>query len=851
MKSLQRSFAGGEISPELFGRLDLTKFQTGLAECLNFRVLPHGPVENRAGLEYVIRTKDSTKRAVLIPFIYNSNQSVVLEFGDQYIRFHTLGGTVLETGQNITAITKANPGVLTYAGADPTNGQWFYLSGIAGMTQLNGRYVQVANVDTVANTYELKDPLTGANLNTSAFSTYTSGGTMARVYEITSPYVEADLYDLHFTQSADVLTIVHPTYQQRQLTRTAAANWTLATFTAVPTIGTPAAPAVAAPVAAGAATTYYYVCTAIAEGTLEESLASAEASVSNTLTTAGNYNTIDPPAVSGAIRYNIYKKVSGVYGYIGQTDGSALTDNNITPDLTQTPPQANDPFSGGGEYPGAVGYYKGRRWFAGSTNKPQNLWGTKSATESNMTYSIPTRDDDSITVKLRAREANTIRHIVPLGDLLLLTSGAEWLMRSQNSDTITPSTIDYNTQGYVGSSNTQPSVTSKSVLYEADKGGHVREMLYSFDSQGYDTKDISIMAPHLFDGYTIKQMAFSKAPVPTLWCVRSDGLLLGLTYLPEHEVYAWHKHETEGEFESVCAVPEGTEYVLYVTVLRTIGSSDVRCVERLATRRISRLDDAFFVDCGSRLNNTVAATLTPGTGADVQGTTDVVFTAGSAVFASTDVGRYIHYDYVSRERVNGKYRNLYKTAIAEITEYTNTTHVKATIDEAWPDTTAIASAGWRMTTDTITGLHHLEGETVKVLGDGAVFPDATVSGGSITLERGVSKASVGLAYESDLETLPMGTEGGAMGQGTQKNVNKVHLRVYQTSGIFVGPAFDKLKEVKQRTDEVWGAPPSPTTGMVRVSLTPTWSNDAPICVRQSDPLPITIVALVPDTTYGG
>jgi len=851
MKSLQRSFAGGEISPELFGRLDLTKFQTGLAECLNFRILPHGPAENRSGLQYVIRTKDSTKVSILLPFIYSSNQSVVLEFGDQYIRFHTDGGTVLESSQNITGITKANPGVLTYAGADPTNGQWFYLAGIAGMTELNGRYVKVASVDTVANTFQLVDPLTGNNLNTSSFTTYTSGGTMSRVYEISSPYLEADLYDLHFTQSADVLTITHPGYQQRQLTRTAAANWTLATFSAVPTIGTPSAPTVAAPVAAGASVTYYYVCTAIAEGTLEESLASASASVSNLLTTAGNYNTIDPPAVSGAIRYNIYKQVSGVYGYIGQTDGSALVDNNITPDLTQTPPQANDPFSGAGEYPGAVGYYKGRRWFAGSTNKPQNLWGTKSATESNMTYSIPTRDDDSITVKLIARQANTIRHIVPLGDLLLLTSGAEWLVRAQNSDAITPNTIDYTPQGYVGASNVQPSVTSKSVLYAADKGGHVREMLYTFDSQGYDTKDISIMAPHLFDGYTIKQMAFAKAPVPTLWCVRSDGVLLGLTYLPEHEVYAWHKHDTAGTFESVCAVPEGSEDAVYATVKRTINSATVRNIERFATRRINRLDDAFHVDSGSRLNNTIAATLTPGTGATVQGTEDVVFTAGSAVFASTDVGRYIHYDFTYYDTVRGKRTLVYGKAIAEITEYTNSTHVKATIDEAWPSLSAIAASGWRMTTTSITGLHHLEGEEVAILGDGAVFPVGTVSGGSLTLERGVSKASIGLAYDCDMQTLPLGAEGNAMGQGVQKNVNKVHLRVYNSSGIFVGPAFDKLREVKQRTDEVWGAPPDLVTGMVRTTVTPSWNDDAPVCVRQSDPLPLTVVALVPDTTYGG
>lgn len=756
-KTLFRSFAGGEIAPELFGRLDLVKFQTGLAKALNFEILPHGPASNRTGWQYVIETKDSTARSVLIPFIYNTSQSYQLEFGDQYMRIHTEAGTVLEASQNITGVTQAATGVLTYAGADPTNGQWFYLAGIGGMTQLNGRYVVVANVNAGANTFELNDTA-GNPIDTSAYGAYTAGGTMARVYEISTPYIEADLFDLHYTQSADVLTIVHPGYQQRELRRAGATTWNLTTLSLAPTIGTPTAPT-GTPSGAGAENNTY-VTTAVASDGLEESLASASVTITGvTLATAGAFNTIDPTpggaTVSGAVRYNIYKLISGLYGYIGQTDGSDFRDNNITPDVTQTPPLANNPFNASGDYPGAVGYFKGRRWFGGTNNKPQNLWGTRSGTESNMTYSIPTQDNDSIAVRLTSRQANTIRHIVPLGDMLLLTSGAEWLIKTQNSDALTPSTIDYTPQGYIGASNVQPVVTNKSVLYPQARGGRIREMLYKWESQGYDTNDISIMAPHLFDGYTITSMAYAAAPYPTVWCVRSDGILLGLTYVPEHQVAAWHQHDTDGLYESVAVTPEGTEDSVYAIIKRTLNGRTVRTIERKHTRAFASLADCFFVDSGLTYDG--APTLTIG------------------------------------------------------------------------------------------GLWHLIGETVAILRDGAVEPQQVVAAnGTVTLETEGEKVHIGLPYNADLQTLPLSMEMQAFGQGTRKNVNRVHLRVNQSSSIYVGPLFDKLKQVKQRTDEPYGSPPALRTGMVSALVTPTWSEDGQICVRQSDPLPLTVVSLVPE-----
>lgn len=518
VRTLQRSFAGGEVSPEMFGRSDDAKYQSGLAKCRNFIVKPQGPAENRPGFAFVREVKDSTKRTRLIPFTYSTTQTMVIELGAGTFRFHTQGGTLLSSGSP---------------------------------------------------------------------------------YEVANPYAEADLFDIHYVQSADVLTLVHPNYAPRELRRLGATNWQLSTVSFAAPISAPGAPTLVAAGHTAVKYTYYYVVTAIDADGIGESAASTASSAGGNLYETGATVTISWLAVTGASRYNVYKLQGGLYGYIGQTAGLSIVDDNITPDLSQTPPIYDSVFSGSGEYPGAVSYYEQRRCFAGTTNKPQNIWMTKSGTESNMSYSLPLRDDDRIAFRVAAREANTIRHIVPLTQLLLLTSSAEWRVTSANSDTITPSTISVRPQSYVGASNVQPAVINNTLLYGAARGGHVRELAYNWQASGFITGDLSLRAPHLFDTYDIADMAYGKAPQPIVWFVSSSGNLLGLTYVPEQQIGAWHWHDTDGAFESCAVVAEGNEDVLYCVIRRTIDGSTVRYVERLASRQFAAQEDAFFVDCGA------------------------------------------------------------------------------------------------------------------------------------------------------------------------------------------------------------------------------------------------------------
>jgi hypothetical protein len=225
------SFTAGEISPRLEGQITLEKYRQGLSDLTNMVVMPHGGVTRRPGTEFLGEVKNSAAKARLIPFQFKTSDTYILEFGPETMRVYRNGLQVLTgSAKTITAVTKANPGVITSNSHGFSNGEEIYITGVGGMTQLNDRNYIVANATT--NTFTLTD-LFGAAINTTAFTTFTSGGTADKIYQISTPYVEADLFTLRYAQSADTMYIVHPSYDIRVLSRTGSAAWTLATASIV------------------------------------------------------------------------------------------------------------------------------------------------------------------------------------------------------------------------------------------------------------------------------------------------------------------------------------------------------------------------------------------------------------------------------------------------------------------------------------------------------------------------------------------------------------------------------------------------------------------------------------------
>ncbi|RUM90699.1 MAG: hypothetical protein DSZ27_08390 [Thiomicrospira sp.] len=684
MRTNQRSFAGGELSPELHGRIDLAKYAVGLKKCQNAIVLPHGPVANRPGLQYVGETGGSTDVTRLIEFQFNTLQTYVLVFTHNKFRIIQNGGYVL-------------------------------------------------------------DPSTSA------------------IVEVSTPYNSADLMELHYVQSGDVITITHHNYAPMELSRTDHHLWSLSAISFEPDSTAPGGVSASATInVAGTQTTYSYVVTAINDTSDDESIASSSASCSGRLGYDDNYNTITWTAVSNTTRYKVYKNNrSGSYGYIGTAVGTSFVDDNIAPDLSITPPISDPPFQSTNNYPAEVNYFQQRRWFANTLNEPQKLWATQSGTESNMATSFPLQENDAMSFSIASRQVNEIRHLVALSSIIALTSGAEWSISPSGSSALTPLSISAKPQSYNGASHVMPIVSGNQVLYVDSKGGRVRDIGYSLESDGYMGRDVSILANHLVDGHTIIDWAYEKVPQSIIWAVREDGKMLGLTYLQEEEVFGWHIHESKnGLFKSVSVVQEGLEDVVYVTVERVIGGVTKQFVERMASRQVDALSDAFFVDSG-------------------------------LIYSGAE-------------------------------------------------------------TSTISGLDHLEGQTVKILGDGNVFPDQVVTSGQITLGQPVSYAVIGLGITADIETLPYTYEKAEAGAVSfKKSVSRVFFKVHNSRGIFVGPSFDDLTEVKQRTTENYGEPISLYTGEVEILSALSWDAEATICVRQEDPLPLMILGITSDVEIGG
>lgn len=816
-KISQRSFSGGELSPEMLGRIDDVKFQTGLALCRNYIVKPHGPVTNRPGFEFIAETKDSSKVSRLIPFTFSDSQTLALEFGEGYIRLFTLGAALM------LAATPAAWGT----GAS-------YAIGDLVSTGGNNYYCAIAHTS-------------------GTFPTDLAAGKWAlihaTVYEVPTPYQAADLFGIHYVQSGDVLTLVHPSYAPRELRRYANfedgnPRWVFSTVSFGATLAAPDPPMVSDEGATEDKYDYYYVVTTVGSDGLE-SAHSGMGFVSSNLFETGCTITIDWTAVSGAVRYNVYKKQGGQFGFIGTTTETELLDDNIAPDMSRTPPIYDTVFNTANAYPRAVSYHEQRRCFAGTNSLPATLWMTKSGSERNMSYSIPVRDDDRIAVRVAAREANIIRHIVPLSELILLTNQAEWRVTSVNSDAITPSSISIKPQSYIGASDVQPTIVNNSLVYCAARGGHVRELGYNWQASGYVTGDLSLRATHLFDGFTLADQCYSKAPYPVLWFVSSSGKLLGFTYIPEQQIGGWHQHDTDGLFESCVSLPEGTEDALYVIVNRTIGGNTKRYVERMSVQLFGDLEDCFFVDSGltydGRSTDGSTMTLTGGTTWGPEET--LTLTASTAKFshpALTDVG-----DEVVLMLGDDEYR-------LRIVGLTSTTVASVVVDRTPPVALrSNATADWAFARDSISGLSHLEGETVSVLAEGAVQNSKVVSSGAITLDVPAYLVHAGLPIVADVKTLPAVLQAEAFGQGRFKNVNKAYPRVYRTSGVWAGPDEDHLVEYKTRTAEPYGEPPSLKSEEIEILLTPAWGAEGSVFIRHTDPLPITILGITLDIAIGG
>lgn len=492
-------------------------------------------------------------------------------------------------------------------------------------------------------------------------------------------------------------------------------------------------------------------------------------------------------------------------------------------------------------YPAEVEFFGGRLVFGSTNDQPQTVWMSKTGNYVDFGKTIPSVDDDAITATINARQVNRIKELVPLSELILLTTGGEFKTSGGQDDVLTPTTVGFKPQSYHGAAELNALVIGTSALFVQNRGYVVRDIDYSFESDGYTGNDLTVFASHLTEGKPIVDWDYQQIPYSIVWSVREDGVLLALTYMKDQSVVAWTPMEIDGLVESVTCVPEGGEDSVYIIVRRTVDGVQRRYIERLSSRLVTDVREGKFLDSHLTYDgrNATATTITA-TGSTWTVGQAVTLTASAATFAAGDLDDVIVLGYEAG--LNARLR---------ITTFTSATVVLAQVVTPVPASVrGVATADWGFARDTLSGLSHLNGRMVGVLADGFVQGDKVVTAGAITLDEPGVLVHAGLRYVSDLETLEINVPGGQTTRMQNKLIKRLGVIVQDTRGLLAGPEFSKLEEWEPRTAEAMIAPPDVQSGCLQIWITGSWSERGRVCIRQADPLPMAILGVIPDVTMG-
>lgn len=873
---IQTSFNAGELSPNIDGRVEIAKYANGCQTLENYLMTVQGPAKRRAGTRFVKEIKSSANKTWVVPFVFSVSQSYVLEFGDQYIRFYTDHGQVQVSGvAAYNGATAYVPGNLVLQGGI----NYYCIAATTGNAPPNATYWY---------------PLTGT------------------IYEIPTPYTLASLtasdgtLNLRLVQSNDIVYIVIAGYAPRKLSRFGATNWTLTTVTFVggpfKTINTTATTVYAsARTGSVTLTASSSIFQAAHVGSLfylgqKSVLAirqwqSGAAIALNDLRRSDgkNYKALNagttggekPIHTAGAVWDGGASAVQWQfedpgYAYLlitAFTSGTVVTATALTTVPDNATLVANTSaywafaaFSDVEGWPTQVTFHKERL----TLGRGQGVWMSVAGD-----YETFTAKDDggiitadmAISITLQSDKKNDLLWFAPGDALLCGTAGAEFAVKSVTENLpFGPENVTAPEVSSRGSRSIVPVFVGDVALFVQRSGLKLRDFEYDNLTLKFKSFDQNALADHITQT-GLFAISYQQEPNSVIWAVRSDGLLIAMTYSREQYENSpfggWHRHPIGGNFgvgpavvESICSIPAPAQDrdETWLIVKRTINGLTKRYIEYIEYERRFGDDpqDSFYIDAGLTLNNTINATLTPGAGATTDGATGVIFTAGSAVFAPTDVGREIHYRYSVIDSVDGKTIN-WITSKAEITGYTSTTVVTAEINLPFPSTALIAANGWKLTVTSITGLSHLEGQVVSVLADGATHPDRTVSAGAITLQEGSSKVQVGLRCRARIKTMRLNA-GAADGtsQGKTARINKLTIRLLDTLGLKYGRDFVNMDDALFRAgqDLMDNAPPLLTGDIEGLDWPGDYNTDPWICLEQSEPQPSTIIAIMPiENTY--
>jgi len=886
----QPSFTTGELSPSLYGRIDLARYYTALKTCRNFIVRPYGGVMNRSGSYFAGSVKDHARKTRLIDFQVSTTQTYALEFGHNTLRFFSGGALVvypvghesagepvelatpwgeadifaLKVTQSIDVMTLCHPDYRTRQPSRFSHTDWT----LAEFANVEGPFLDI-NVDKTLTLYA--SGYSGDITLTAATGIFTAAMVGRLFYLEQSPDISTPRWEVQKAMKINDIRRAGVSYYQAVQAGT--------TGTVRPSVldgiendGDP-----------GVVWRYLHSgfgivrITAFTSETevaatvlsrLPDSAVNGDITRAITNVVAGNEAVYDPgggglisPATNAVVTCPAHGfsdgddvSISGVTGMTGISVSAQIIVNDVnsfqlsgvigsgsyggggtavkTLSGTNTYKWAVEAWGGEQGHPATTVYHQQRQIFGGSIGRPQTVWQSRVAGYIDFGQSNPLLDDDAIVFNLNSKQVNEIRHFVEIGELVALTSYGAWKIQKEQGNLVPLAKF----QAKGGASHVPPVVVGDNALFVQEKGGAIRSLSYFFDSDSYRGRDLTITASHLLFGKTVVDWAYQEAPFNCVWIVTDDGQLLGLTYMPDQEVIGWHRHDTDGHFESVCCLSEGGEDALYAVIRRQIGGQTKRYVERFTSRFVTDTREAVFVDSaltydGRNMGAGIGFTLTTSGGWTYQDT--LTFTTDGAFFSgAADEG-----DVIVLHDDDGESLRL-----------TIITYVSATEGLVLPNRTVPeecrTGSGFDVGRDTFTGLSHLEGKTVSIFADGNVAPQQVVTEGQVALLTPAVVVHAGLPIEADLETLDINAQGQTL-QDKWKNIGAVQLIVEKTRGLFIGPDAAHLLEVKPEMSGYYDNPVAEVTGPLEMNVLSDWSRGGRIFIRQSDPLPATILAAIP------
>ena len=362
------------------------------------------------------------------------------------------------------------------------------------------------------------------------------------VVEFESPYTLEQARQLSYVQSADVLFITCHGIAPQRLMRLGHADWRFESMTFTAPIDSPtglslgfvngAKDSEGKPSAAQLVTPYTYYVTAInSDG--KESALSAGAAITGPSSNnwqAGDYIWISWAAVEGAEEYRVYKaEFGGRPGYVATVGNRSYQDYNVAPSVSEGAPEYVDPFPDE-DFPGAVCLFEQRLVFASTPKRPQTIWMSKSGDYTNFATYTPIADDSPIELTIASQEVSAANWMVPLRSLIFGTPGMEWEISGRGDAAFSAKNAKATPQSYWGSSLKRAMVVGNVILHVASSGQQVRNLQYDFGSDSYGGTDLSILAAHLLEEHKLSDWTYQKNPDSIIWGVRSDGVLLGLTF---------------------------------------------------------------------------------------------------------------------------------------------------------------------------------------------------------------------------------------------------------------------------------------------------------------------------------